>query len=520
MSKHDHADDDQLLASLGYKQELTRSLGLFSTFAAGFAFISILTGMFLLFGFAYTSGGPASFWAWIIAAAGQMLFALAFAELAVKYPLTGSVYNWAKHIAKPGVAWMAGVAMILALVVSAAAVALTMQQVLPAISPIFWIYGDGTGPNDASINSVILGCLMIVGTTIVSLMGTRIRAMVNNLGVSVELIAAVGLIVLLLFHAKRGPQVVFQTNGTENNYSTGYLGALMLCMLLGLLVMWGFDSATSLSEETINPRKTGPKAIIRALLASGVFGALLILFAVMAVADVHAPELGTDGLTYVVKSTLGDTVGDIFLICGVIAIFVCGMANQNGAVNLMFAMARDNAFPGSAWVSKVNERVKVPVWPTILVAGFAMAVLLLFMGQPQIFLVVSGTTIILALVSYLLVVAPFAALRMRGKWTKPEQGYFTLGKFGLPISIVAVVWAVAMIVNIAWPRPVLYNPAAPFHWYLKWGGVLAPAIMLGTAFLVYWFTRRGKMGVLAEHAAGPAAPGAAPDDQATSATSK
>jgi amino acid transporter len=396
---------------------------------------------------------------------------------------------------------MAGSSMILALVVSSAAVALTMQAILPSISPIFWIYGDGTGPNDASINSVILGSLMLVGTTIVSLCGTKVRALVNNIGVSIELVASLGLIVLFLFHVKRGPQVVLQTNGTQNAYSTGYIGALMLCLLLGLLVMWGFDSATSLSEETINPRKNGPRAIIRALLASGVFGALLILFAVMAVNDLKSDDIASGGLTYVVKSTLGDTVGDVFLLCGAFAVFVCGMANQTGAVNLMFAMARDNAFPGSKIVSKANERVKVPVVPTISVAVIGILILVFNMGQPQIFLVVSGTTVILALVSYLLVVAPLAGLRLTGRWTLPEKGYFTLGKLGTPIALAAVLWAVVMIINVAWPRPVLYNPAEPFHWYLKWGGVLAPAIMLGLAFAVYWFTRRGKMGVLAEHAA-------------------
>ena len=85
--------DDEDLARFGYKQELVRTLGSFSTFAIGFAFISILTGMFELFAFAYGSGGPASWWAWMIAVGGQLLFALAFAELAVHYPLAGSVYN-------------------------------------------------------------------------------------------------------------------------------------------------------------------------------------------------------------------------------------------------------------------------------------------------------------------------------------------------------------------------------------------------------------------------------------------
>jgi hypothetical protein len=76
------ARDDHDLASFGYKQELVRTLGSFSTFAIGFAFISILTGMFELFAFAYGSGGPASWWAWLLAVGGQLLFALAFAELA------------------------------------------------------------------------------------------------------------------------------------------------------------------------------------------------------------------------------------------------------------------------------------------------------------------------------------------------------------------------------------------------------------------------------------------------------
>src|SRR5262245_16776817 len=123
MSHETPHDDDRELADFGYKQELVRRFGSFTTFATGFAFISILTGMFTLYGFAYNAGGPASLWAWVIAFGGQMLFALIFAELAVKYPLQGSLYNWIKYIApNQGVAWMAGVSMTLALIVSTAAV--------------------------------------------------------------------------------------------------------------------------------------------------------------------------------------------------------------------------------------------------------------------------------------------------------------------------------------------------------------------------------------------------------------
>src|ERR1700689_3246880 len=92
------ADSDEL-AKFGYKQELDRSLGLFSSFAAGFSYISIMTGGFELFFCGFGSGRPAFIWTWPAGFAGQMLVALCFAELAGQYPLAGSGHPWAKQIA-------------------------------------------------------------------------------------------------------------------------------------------------------------------------------------------------------------------------------------------------------------------------------------------------------------------------------------------------------------------------------------------------------------------------------------
>src|SRR5438132_11866784 len=90
--------DQRDLAAVGYKQELERTLGRFSSFAAGFSYISILTGMFQTFYLGYDAGGPAFFWTWPVVFLGQLLVALCFAELAAHYPLAGSVYQWAKQI--------------------------------------------------------------------------------------------------------------------------------------------------------------------------------------------------------------------------------------------------------------------------------------------------------------------------------------------------------------------------------------------------------------------------------------
>jgi urea carboxylase system permease len=481
-------------------QELVRTLGQFSTFATGFAFISILTGMFLLFGFAYATGGPASIWAWVIAVVGQLLFALAFAELAVRYPLAGSVYSWAKQLSSTTVSWLAGLAMTLALIVSTAAVALAFLAIVPSISSVFWIYGNGSGKYDASINSVILGLIALAASTAVFLCGAKVRKVVNNIGVSVELIGVLVMIVLLLFHVHHGPQVLFKTNGTGLHFTGGYLGVLAVCLLVGLTVQWGFDTAGSVGEETINPRKACPRGIIRALLASGIFGALLFFAAFMSVKNLHDPQVANLGLAYVPKSAVGNVIGDIMLAAAAIAVFVCLLANQTGAVNMIFAMARDNGLPGSERLAKVAAHRRTPFIPPIIVAVVSAAILLA-LKQPQILLVTTSVTATLALLSSVLVVGPFARLRMRGQWPAPAKGYFTLGRAGLAVSLLAFVWGIGMIINLAWPRDLFYNPLPPFHWYLRWGGVLFPGIVMFAGFLVYWFVQRSKIGILPSHAA-------------------
>src|SRR6201991_403592 len=127
------ASDDADLNEFGYKQELDRSLGSFATFAAGISYISILTGTFQLFYFGFAFGGPAYWWSWPLVFFGQVMVALCFAELAARYPVAGSVYNWSKRLAGPALSWLAGWMMFMASVVTISAVALGYQTTLPQI---------------------------------------------------------------------------------------------------------------------------------------------------------------------------------------------------------------------------------------------------------------------------------------------------------------------------------------------------------------------------------------------------
>ena len=294
------ATDSNELAKFGYKQELDRSLGSFSSFAAGFSYISILTGVFQLFAFGFAFGGPAVWWTWPIVFIGQMSVALCFAELAGQYPLAGSVYQWSKRIGSDFTSWMAGWIMVVGSIVTVAAVAVAWQVILPQVSTSFQILGDKADAgtyltSGGAKNAILLGAILVVFTTIVNMIGVKLMARINNVGVILELIGATLLIVLLAVHFSRGPGIVFNTLGLGEGHKWGYFGAFIIGGIMSAYVMYGFDTAGTLAEETNDPRRNAPPAIIKALATASVIGGLMILFALMAVDDIHDKNIGAAG---------------------------------------------------------------------------------------------------------------------------------------------------------------------------------------------------------------------------------
>ncbi|WP_042939740.1 APC family permease [Rhodococcus sp. AW25M09] len=494
-------DSSSGMDDFGYKESLDRSLGKFASFAAGVSYISILTGTFQLFYFGFGTAGPAYLWSWPSVFVGQLCVALCFMELAAKYPVAGSVYNWSKLLGRRIVGWSAGWLMLTASIVTLAAVALALQLNLPRIWGGFQIIGDGSGARDFAANAVLLGAILIAITTTINALGVRLMAMINSAGVFIELIAAVLIAILLAANITRGPEVFFSTNGYGAGESGGYLGAFLVASLASGYVMYGFDTASSLGEETVEPRRTAPKAILRAILASFVIGGAILVFAVMAAPDLNDPSLGSpDGsLQSIVESVMWGPLGTVFLICIVIAVFVCSLAVHTAAIRLTFAMARDNALPFGESLAKVHPKTQTPVVPAVTIGVLAIVILVVNIGQPQIFTVLTSIAIIMIYLAYLMVTGPLLVKRARGQWPPKDlkaEGYFTMGKWGLPVNIAAVVWGAGMAINLAWPREAVYGTP----WYNTFGAFVYIGGILGVGLLWYAVKGRKHIGTLKSHA--------------------
>lgn len=481
----DTSRDSADLATFGYEPVLHRKLGRYASFAAGFSFVSILTTIFQFFAFGYSFGGAAFFWTWPLVFAGQFLVALNFAELAARYPISGCIYQWSRRLAGEAVGWFAGWLMIIAQIVTAAAAAIALQVVLPTIWSGFQIIGTDTAltSRDGAMNAVLLGSVLLVVTTTINVIGIDLMARINSIGVTIELVGIVAIIGLFFTSAERGPGVVFDTSQAAEG---PYWMAFLISGLMSAYVMVGFDSAGELSEETKNPRRVAPRTILSALTASALGGGLILIGALMAAPSLDDGALAEGGLGYVLLAKLDSPAGTLLLGCVAIAIMVCTLAVQTAGSRLLFSMARDGKLPFAEALAKVHPRYGTPVLPAIVIGAVGIGLLVLNLGNSAIFATLASVGIATLYLAYLLVTTPLLVRRITGwKDAEPtEPGLFALGRFGIPINLIAVVWGIAMTVNLAWPRPEVYTPDGG-PWWMLWAAPLFVALAVGVGFLVH-----------------------------------
>ena len=473
-------DDDRDLARAGYRPQFRRRLGAFTAFAAGFSYLSILTGIVQNFYLGYREAGPAFVWTWPVVFAGQFCLALCFAELARRYPLCGGVYAWSRRAGTTFVGWLTGWVYLASLIVTLAAVALAWQIVLPNIWSGFQVV-EVTEANKAATaqNAAVLGTTLIALSTVLNVVGTRWLAAIMNVGVVIELAAAVLLVILLAAHAVRGPEVVFEVNAGGPTDGFGALGPLLAAAVMSAYVMYGFDTAGTLAEETVDPRRRAPRAILQALVAAAVLGGLVLLVAVTAAPNRSDPNLAdaANGLPYLIKQVLGDGLGTVFVVASAVAIFICTLAVHANTARVLFAMARDGAVPFARWLGKVHPEKRTPHRAAIVVGVLGIGPLVLNLNSEALMTALVCVSIVWANVAYLLTTGPLLVARLR----RPADRDSYLRRWGLPVNVLAVVWGVVLVVNIGWPRARLYGG----EWYQRFGAPLYTAVLLALGLAVF-----------------------------------
>lgn len=446
------ARDDAHLRSLGIKPELQRSLGFLSNFAVAFSYISVSTGTFTNQAVAFGVGGPAIFWAWPLVILGQTFVALNFAELASHFPVAGSIYQWSKRLANKTLGWFTGWIYFWAGVITVTAVAVTV----PLVASTIW----GFKLSDPSVlpfldNQSFIGLVTLVTTTAINVAGVRLLAIINNIGVAAEILGMVVFALILLFFANHQPvSVLTDTSFTSNLGNGNYLPVFAVGAFMALFVVYGFDTAGTFGEETLDASRQAPRGILSAIWLSGIVGAIFLIAVTLSFKDMAGAVTSAQAFGFPIADTIKDnltfafpggfTMGDLYLFVILIAVYVCTLAIQGATVRLMFSMGRDRRLPlGSTW-GHVHPSLKTPANAAVAV-GVLAAIPLFVTGAGSAAILAIGATGMIYLAYFMCNLGVFQA--RRHGW--PHKGaWFKLGSWGTIINVLALIYGGVMVVNI------------------------------------------------------------------------
>jgi amino acid transporter len=462
--------DNAQLQALGYDEKFDRTMTFWQNFSLGFTYLSPVCGVYSMFAFGLSTGGPPMVWSYAIACVGQLLVALVFGEIVSQFPISGGLYPWSRRLVGKRWSWMAGWIYGWALFTTIAAVAVGAGPFLTEL------LGIPSTPGATAL--LALGLVLI--STVLNLAGTRLLARVALTGFVCEIIGAivVGLHVII-FHRYHSIGVVFDRFGVGQGHS--YLPAFFAAMLVGAYTCYGFEACGDVAEETADPGRAIPKAMRMTIYIGGGASVFIAVALVLGVADIPGAIAGRDAnpIITVLRSAFGP-VGAPFVVAVVLVSFISNVLSIQAAVSrLIFAYARDQMIIGSSILTRVSS-LHIPV-PALMVAGAIPAAIIClgYFTENALQVIVSFCTAGIY-IAFQMVVAAALYARLRG-WR--PNGQFSLGALGYPVIVAGLSYGVFTIGNILWPR------GDSTTWYTHYSLLLTVGAFIGTG-LVYMIVGR------------------------------
>ena len=441
------ADNDSVVNAFGYTQELNRTLKFFSLFAVAFSVVSISTGVFLNYGFAINSFGPAAIWTWPIAAVGQVIMALIMAELATKIPLAGYAYQWGARLVGSAYGWFVAAFALIYMLVTVGAISLL------GIGPLLLTSLGFKDPDQKLVLAV--AAFLMLSAVVINVISVKLASRVNNLAVFAEIAGTMFLAVLLLIvwaintddPQRSSLSILTDTTRTQGG-SAFYCFAL--AGLIGIYTLVGFELSADLSEEAIDSQKAVPRGVIAGVAVSAVLGMIALISFTLAIPNLSEVQASSQPLVTIAEHWLPEPLVRLLVFLVAFSMYALIVVTIAGAGRLVFSLGRDNMLPASKHLAAVAHKTKTPV-KALIVCGVIMMVMM-FWGyfQTDAFATLIGATSLAPYLVYLLIVVAYI---IRRRTLAQVEGGFNLGRFGIPLMCVGLVWIVCAVLVLSLPMP-------------------------------------------------------------------
>ncbi|HEY6892916.1 MAG TPA: amino acid permease [Rhodanobacteraceae bacterium] len=375
-----HKSIEQLQRELGERRDFRRVLGVWQLTAIGIGGI-IGVGVFVLAGQqAAVNAGPAVALSFLIAGIASGAAALCYAEFAGLIPVTGSAYTYGYATLGEFVAWLIGWDLLLeyALIVAVVAIGWSgyVQSLLGAAGIHLPLWAQGAmGTGEGRVFNVI-AALVTLAVAALLVMRTELGARFNTLVVAIKVLAVVIVIGVGIFFvdpANWHPFIPERVVGPDGVGHFGFKGVATAAAVV-FFAVFGYDTLTTAAEESKNPQRDLPRAV---LLSLGVSMAFYLAVSLILTGMVHYESLNTDApVADAFKARGLGWIAAVISASAVIGIASVLFAFMLGAARIWFALARDGLLP--AWFAKVHPTYGTPHRPTIALGVFTAVVAGLF----------------------------------------------------------------------------------------------------------------------------------------------
>jgi len=452
-------------------QPFHRTLSFWNSLTIGFAMVSPVVGLYAIMGVQTTVTGGGWFAALAICLVMQLLVATVYAELASQFPVAGGAYKWAGHLGGTVTGHYAGV-----IYVSSTVAMLTTTAYTGGI----WLSTFFGSSSQSGLTLVLWGVAFLTICTWLNMAPVKVFKVTLSLGVYAEIIGSFGVaLFLFLFFRQHDFSELFRHlgTGTAPNQAAAFLSALAIAGWAFI----GFDACSTIAEETHDPKRVVPRAVFFSLCMVGTVvlfnsAALTLSFDRTVLAETTA---SSDPVTPVITSSFGSWAEKPFLAIVMVSFLACGASVVNYVSRIIYAMAREGSLPHSLSSIALDGTPRPAILFTVILA--AVGLLFGLNDQAVATIIAFGTGGLYAMFTMTTGLGLYA--RLSGSWD-PTLGKLNLGRWGLPINVIAFHWSLFELINIAWPRPYAISPDAP--WWQLWAVplVLGSILSLTTLYVV------------------------------------
>lgn len=313
--------------------------------------------------------------------------------------------------------------------------------------------------------SLIFSIIMIFVGTMDAKVSTRIMFVME--GISIFLITLLSVVVIYKVGVTKGLSVKpFKINGNSTS-------SIASTSVLAFLSFIGFESASSLGEETKNPKKYIPIAIISAVFVTGIF------YLLSSYSQVIGFGVDSDGLKNLASSTLpltyladkfvSKTYGTFLILSAVLSFFSCSLGAACAGARMLFSMSRDGVMHKN--MKKVHPKYKTPYFALITIIAGSMIIQTIFFYKQGIKVFEYCATIgsLAIIVSYLFTsMASIVYFTKKKLWSKLHS----------IVPILSIVALIYILFSNVYPVPQFPNNLFPYI-VLGW---IAIGFVLGHKF--------------------------------------